>query len=164
MSTGRRGTDIPTYSSVDELIEREPLVVDGNTAVGEVARRMTERGVPAAVVRIGAGQFGLVTDSLLRARVLVAGRPTTTPVQQIMDTTVPTVPATPPPEALMLMLERDAEFLLVTDRTGELRGRLPPRLRHLPHHCRGLTAREAAPGHQHRGAGHIRRPSPADAR
>ena len=62
MSTGRRGVEIPSYSTVDELVEREPLVVDGNTSVGEVARRMTERGVPAAVVRLGAGQFGVVTD------------------------------------------------------------------------------------------------------
>ena len=66
--------------------------------------------------------------SLLRARVLVAGRPTTTPVHQIMDTTVPTVGSgDSAAEALMLMLERDAEFLLVTDRAGELRGVVCPR-------------------------------------
>ena len=121
-------TDVPSYSSVDELIEREPLVVDADTAVGEVARRMTERGVPAVVDRIGAGQFGLVTDSVLRARVLVDGRPATTPAREIMDTTVPTVePGDSAAEALMLLLERDAEFLLVTDRAGELRGVVCPR-------------------------------------
>jgi CBS domain-containing protein len=128
MSTGRGAIEIPSYSTVDELIEREPLVVDGNTAVGEVARRMTERGVPAAVIRIGAGQFGVVTDSLLRARVLVDARPAATPAREIMDTTVPTVESgDSSAEALMLLLERDAEFLLVTDRAGELRGVVYPR-------------------------------------
>ena len=89
---------------------------------------MTERGVPTAVVRIGAGQFGVVTDSLLRARVLVDGRPATTPAREVMDTTVPTVESgDSSAEALMLLLERDAEFLLVTDRAGELRGVVCPR-------------------------------------
>ena len=45
-----------------------------------------------------------------------------------MDTTAPTVRSgDSAAEALMLMLERDAEFLLVTDRAGELRGVVAPR-------------------------------------
>ena len=91
MSKRPTGTSVPTYSSVDELIVREPLVVDGSTAVGEVARLMTERGVPAAVVQIGGGQFGLVTDAVLRAQILVGGRPASTPAQEVMDTTAPVV-------------------------------------------------------------------------
>ncbi|HVH23794.1 MAG TPA: CBS domain-containing protein, partial [Pseudonocardia sp.] len=128
MTADRRGTDLPTYSSVDELIDREPLVVDGSTPVGEVARMMTERDAPAAVVRDGTGRFGLITDSLLRARILVAGRPASTPASEVMDTTAPTVRAgDSAAEALMLMLEREAEFLLVTDRAGQLRGVVCPR-------------------------------------
>ena len=126
MVTGRR-TEVPSYSSVDELIEREPLLVDPDTAVGEVARQMTDRSAPA-VVRLGAGRFGLVTDAVLRARVLVDGRPLTTPAREIMDTTAPVVClGDTAAEALMLLLERDAEFLLVTDRAGELRGVVCPR-------------------------------------
>ena len=128
MSAARRGGDLPTYSSVDELIERAPLVVDGSTAVGEVARLMTERDTPVAVVRDEAGRLGIVTDALLRAGVLVAGRPASTPASQIMDSTVPTVPAgDSAAEALMLLLEQEAEFLLVTDRAGQLRGVVCPR-------------------------------------
>ena len=127
MATDRRPTDVPSYSSVDELIEREPLLVDPDTAVGEVARQMTDRGAPA-VVRLGAGRFGLITDAVLRARVLVDGRPLTTPAREIMDTTAPVVClGDTAAEALMLLLERDAEFLLVTDRAGELRGVICPR-------------------------------------
>ena len=69
--TGTQTTDTryvvpgsPTYSVVDELIVREPLVVGPGTSVGEVARRMTEADLPVAVVRIGDGCFGLVTDAL----------------------------------------------------------------------------------------------------
>jgi CBS domain-containing protein len=123
----RRATDVPSYSSVDDLIEREPLLVDPDTAAGEVARQMTDRSAPA-VVRLGAGGFGLVTDAVLRTRVLVDGRPLTTPVREIMDTTAPVVNlGDTAAEALMLLLERDAEFLLVTDRAGELRGVVCPR-------------------------------------
>ena len=88
---------------------------------------MTDRGAPA-VVRLGAGRFGLITDAVLRARVLVDGRPLTTPAREIMDTTAPVVClGDTAAEALMLLLERDAEFLLVTDRAGELRGVVCPR-------------------------------------
>ena len=88
---------------------------------------MTDRSAPA-VVRLGAGRFGLITDAVLRARVLVDGRPLTTPAREIMDTTAPVVClGDTAAEALMLLLERDAEFLLVTDRAGELRGVVCPR-------------------------------------
>ena len=104
------------------------LVVGPGASVGEVARRMTEADLPAAVVRIGDGCFGLVTDALLRARVLVAGRPASTPAGEVMGTAPPTVVlGDSAAEALMLMLDRDAEFLLVTDREGELRGVVAPR-------------------------------------
>ena len=144
----------PTYSVVDELIVRAPLVVGPGTSVGEVARRMTEADLPVAVVRIGDGCFGLVTDAMLRARVLVAGLPSTTPVRQVMGTEPPTVVlGDSAAEALMLMLDRDAEFLLVTDRDGQLRGVVGPRdFADLPDDGRGLAARAAAPGHDGRRA------------
>ena len=82
-------TDVPSYSSVDELIEREPLVVEADTA-GRRGREADDgpgRARPRSTV--GAGRFGLVTDAVLRARVLVDGRPATTPAHEIMDTTAP---------------------------------------------------------------------------
>ena len=120
-------TDVPTYSSVDELIEREPLLVDPDTAVGEVARRMTDRSVPAVVrlgsraVRAGHGRGA--------ARAGPGRRPAARPRRraEIMDTAAPVVSlGDTAAEALMLLLERDAEFLLVTDRAGELRGVVCP--------------------------------------
>jgi CBS domain-containing protein len=76
----------PDYSLVDDLIVRPPLVVEPTTPVVEVARRMTAEGVPCAVVRLEAGRFGLITDSVLRTRVLVEGRPPSSPAHSRMET------------------------------------------------------------------------------
>jgi CBS domain-containing protein len=129
LSTGRRRVSaVPTYSTVDDLIVRPPLVVEADTPIADVARRMTEGGQPAAVVRTGPGEFGLITDSLLRSRVLVEGVPPDSPARRVMDTGTPVaVLGDSAAESLMLMLDRDAEFLLVTDRAGELRGLVAPR-------------------------------------
>jgi CBS domain-containing protein len=128
VSVRPRLSGTPTYSIVDELIMAEPLMIEPTTPVRDVARRMTEECRPAAVVRIGAGRFGLVTDFVLRTRVLVPGRSTVTPAHLVMETSSPTVVlGDSAAEALMLVLERDAEFVLVTDRAGELRGVVGPR-------------------------------------
>jgi CBS domain-containing protein len=118
----------PTYSLVDDLIVRPPIVVEPTTPVVEVAQRMTAEGQPYAVVRLEAGRFGLVTDSLLRARVLVEGQPPSSPAHSVMDTSAPIARlGDSAAEALLLLLDRDAEFLLVTDRAGQLRGIVCPR-------------------------------------
>ena len=129
VSSARRAVPAaPTYSLVDDLIVQKPLVVEPTTSVAEVARRITEQGVPCAVVRLGPGRFGLVTDSVLRAKVLVGGQPPSTPAGSVMDTTVPTVVlGDSAAEAMLLLLDRGAEFLLVTDRGGEVRGVICPR-------------------------------------
>jgi CBS domain-containing protein len=129
MSSARnRVPAAPTYSLVDDLIVGQPLVVEPTTPVVEVARRMTAEGAPCAVVRLEAGRFGLVTDSALRARVLVDGLPPSTPARAIMDTSSPTAMlGDSAAEALLLLLDRGAEFLLVTDLAGQLRGVVAPR-------------------------------------
>lgn len=127
MTAGRAAADLPGYSSVDELIDRPPLLVDPATPADEAARLMTERGAPAAVVRAPGG-FGVITDAVLRERILVAGRPPGTPVREVMDGAAPAVASgDSAAEALMLLLERDADVVLVTDRVGELCGVVRPR-------------------------------------
>ena len=123
----RRAGGGRTYSLVGELIAGEPLVLAGPTSVYEAARAMTERQLSYAVVD-GGGELGLVTDALLRSHVIVAGEPTSAPVEKIMDREISTVTlGDTAAEALMLMLERDADHLLVLDDRGELRGVLEPR-------------------------------------
>jgi len=129
MSSARsRVPAAPTYSLVDDLIVRQPIVVEPSTPVVEVARRMTAEGQPYAVVGLEGGRFGLVTDSLLRAHVLVEGQPPSAPAHSVMDTSAPIARlGDSAAEALLLLLDRDAEFLLVTDRAGQLRGVVCPR-------------------------------------
>jgi len=118
----------PTYSIVDELIVQDPVVVDPATPVGEVARLMTERGAPCAAVRLGGGKYGMLTDSLLRKRVLVEGKPASTAVEQVMEPSPPTaLVGDSAAEASILMFDREAEFLLVVDRDGRLHGVVGPR-------------------------------------
>ena len=128
-STARnRDPGAPSYSIVDDLIVRPPLVVGPAETIGAVARRMTDADLGCAVVHDRRGPLGLITDALLRRHVLVEGRPTDTPVEQVMDTAVPTVRiGESSVEALMLLLDREAEYVVVTTRGGEVRGVLAPR-------------------------------------
>ena len=116
------------YTGVGELIFAEPLLVHIDDRVCDVARLMTERGLPCAAVRFADGHFGLVTDALLRQRVLVEGLPLTAPAGAAVDDSIPTaVLGDSAAEALILMLDRNAEFLLVTDGSGGLCGVVSPR-------------------------------------
>ncbi|HZZ50931.1 MAG TPA: putative nucleotidyltransferase substrate binding domain-containing protein [Pseudonocardia sp.] len=123
-----RAPAAPNYSLVDELIVRPPLVVDPATPVVEVARAMTDASSPCAVVQLDSGGFGMITDSVLRARVLAGSHSVDVPAGSIADTSVPTVVlGDSAAEALLVLLDRSAEFLLVTDRAGQLRGVVAPR-------------------------------------
>jgi CBS domain-containing protein len=133
-----RGPAAPAYSLVDELIVSPPVVVSPGTPLDEVARRLTEAGCSCAVVPLpggdghangrAEGHFGIVTDALLRARVLAGGLACGAPAHTVMNTDVPVaVLGDSAAEALLQLLDRDAEFLLVTDRSGQLRGVVEPR-------------------------------------
>ena len=72
----RRSRGVPSYSLVDDLIASRPLVVAPTRhRRRRRARAMTERGTSsrAPSVRLADGRYGLVTDALLRRRVLVDG-------------------------------------------------------------------------------------------
>lgn len=127
-SAHHRTPAAPSYSLVDELIVRSPLVVDPSTPVVEVARAMTAANSPFAVVRLDGGGFGLITDSVLRARVLAGRHSPGEPARSVADTSVPAVMlGDSAAEALLVLLDRGAEFLVVTDRAGQLRGVVAPR-------------------------------------
>jgi CBS domain-containing protein len=124
----RQRVAVSPYSLIDDLIFTEPLVVDITDTIADVARLMTERGQPCAAVRFGDGHFGLVTDAQLRRRVLVDGLPSTAPAGEVIDDSIPTaVLGDSAAEALILLLDRNAEFLVVTDGAGGLRGIVTPR-------------------------------------
>ncbi len=128
VAIARQRVVVSPYSLVEDLIVTEPLIVDIDDPLGDVARRMTERHLPCAAVRCADGRFGLVTDALLRQRVLVEGVPASAPAAAAVDHSIPTaVVGDSAAEALILMLDRNADLLLVTDAAGELRGTVTPR-------------------------------------
>ncbi len=113
----------PAYGSVDELIAGEPLVVAPGDPVLEVARRMTESGCGYAVVRRGEGDYGLVTDETIRVRVVAGALPGSTPASRLCaDVTPLAMLGDSAAEALIAMLEAQADHVLVVDREQRLRG------------------------------------------
>jgi CBS domain-containing protein len=117
----------PTYSTVDELVRRAPLVVRPDAEIAEVARAMTDGDFPCAVVDRGGDRFGLVTDARLRERVLVGGVPGSAPVREVMADAPTVASGSSAAEALIHLFERDADFLLVTDPGGAPLGVVTPR-------------------------------------
>jgi CBS domain-containing protein len=133
-TAARRRSTLPSYSLVADLVDADPLVVAADDTVAGVAARMTACGTSVAVVAPERGddpeddRYGLVTDALLRRRVLVEGVAGSAPVRAVVDRDVPTVGVgDSAAEALLLLLDTGAEHVLATDRGGALRGVLTPR-------------------------------------
>ena len=113
----------PIYGIVDQLIVSTPLAVGPGRTVTEVAKAMSAQDSRYAVVTLGEGRFGLVTDALLRERVLAAGLPGSTPIETCMLEPAPTVvTGTLAAVALVEMTDRRLDALVVVDRAGELTG------------------------------------------
>ncbi|WP_091214021.1 putative nucleotidyltransferase substrate binding domain-containing protein [Geodermatophilus siccatus] len=125
-STNQRAVGVPAYTLVDDLVAHAPLVVDAGASIADAALRMAQADLGYAAVRIAPGRFGLVTDASIRD-VVAAALPTTAPVAEIMDPAPPMVPlGASANEALIRVLERAADVVLVTDRAGGLCGAVGP--------------------------------------
>jgi CBS domain-containing protein len=115
------------YRTVDELVIATPTVGEPGMTVAEAARRMSERGCGYLAVPEPDGRFGLVTDAVLRERVLAAGLSPDTPVREVMIPDAPTVlTGTPTDDVLLKFTERPVDHLLVVDPAGGLRGAVEP--------------------------------------
>lgn len=113
----------PMYTVVADLVRTDPLLVDADDPVTDLARKMTERRLPYAAVSTGDGRFGLITDEGLRRRILAEGMPVDSPARAVMAYPAPTTSmTTTSADALIEMLDHDVQFLLVTSADGVLRG------------------------------------------
>lgn len=122
-SVARSRAVTPAYGSIDELIHGPPLVVGPSDPIAEVARRMTEADCAYAVVRRAAGDYGLVTDATIRAGVVAGGLAGSTPASDLCATVTPSATlGDSAAEALIRMLEADADHVVVVDRNRRLRG------------------------------------------
>ncbi|SDU81958.1 cyclic nucleotide-binding protein [Microlunatus sagamiharensis] len=122
------GYEPPTYSTVADLVRTEPLLVDERRPVAEAVQAMTEHGHGYCVVRLRGGRLGLLTDRLLRERVVAVGYPLDAPLGPVVDDDpVHVDPGDSVIEAVVALLDREADYVLVTDRDGDLRGVVSPR-------------------------------------
>lgn len=114
---------LPSYNVIDDLVAASPLVVEPGTPAAEVARLMTSHETGYAVIDLGSRRFGLVTDASLRERVVAQGVSGTAPARQVMADPIPTaVLGDSAAEALIRMLEVDADHIVVLDAEERLRG------------------------------------------
>ncbi len=119
---------LSAYTTVDELILRDPLVLPEDTTVTRAAALMTDLDAPCAAIRVPGSGYAMITDALIRRALAVDGALPATLALAIADRNPPTVVlGDSAAEALVVMLDRGADFVLVTDRTGGLRGVIAPR-------------------------------------
>ncbi|HEV3284768.1 MAG TPA: putative nucleotidyltransferase substrate binding domain-containing protein [Solirubrobacteraceae bacterium] len=108
---------------VGTLLRGAPVLCPPDTSIRDAARMMTEAAQGAAVIALGDGSFGILTDRDLRTRVLGAGMTGDAPVSAAM--TAPAYTALPDRlagEVLLDMLDRDLRHYPVVGATGELLG------------------------------------------
>lgn len=115
-------TDV-AHQPVVSLIRTPTVLCRPEETVGEVARRMTDAGASAAVVELGAGALGIVTDSDLRTRVVSAGLRADVPVELVMSAPAFTVaPERSGAEVLFELLERGIHHVPVRSAAGRVVG------------------------------------------
>lgn len=78
--------------SVESLMKRDPVAVEGRTSVADAARRMREAGIGAVLVLEGGRLAGIFSERDVLTRVVAEGRdPARTPVAEVATEPVTTV-------------------------------------------------------------------------
>jgi CBS domain-containing protein len=117
------GATAPGHQAVTRLIRSPTVLCEPMESIREVARRMTDAGASSAIVDLGDGGFGIVTDRDIRTRIVGAGLPLSAPVSSVMTTPVFSVPPDRPGgEVLFELLERGIGHAPVVSETGQLVG------------------------------------------
>lgn len=118
----------PRLRTVEELVVSAPIVGHPDMTVGQAATLMTERSYGYLAVPRSDGGFGLVTDAVLRERVLAGGLSPDTLVREVMIPRAVTAPiGTPTVKVLLELTEQRLDYVLVTDPSGALRGAVDPK-------------------------------------
>lgn len=108
---------------VEDLLSAPALVLDPTATAADAALVIGADGRGYAAIRLPDGTHRLVTDASLRQRVIVDGVPASAPVTEILDAGPPVaVVGESAAELLLAMLDRGAQFVIVTGLNGELRG------------------------------------------
>ncbi len=113
----------PAQRPVGDLFRQTLVVCRPEVSIRDAARRMTEAGATSAVVDLGDGRLGILTDRDLRQRVVADGLDTASPISAAMTAPAYTVSADRlGGEVLLEMLERGIRHVPVCSPTGEVLG------------------------------------------
>jgi CBS domain-containing protein len=106
-------------ASLGSLVHRPLPVVRPTDSVREAARVMASADVSCALVELGAGGYGVITDSDLRRNLVAAGLSYDTPVEQLMTAPALTFPAERMAvDAMIDMLDAGIHHVPVVDEGG----------------------------------------------
>jgi len=110
-----------SVTQVRDLLKREPVSVDGQISIHEVARRMSAERVSSVLVTCDEKLCGIVTDKDLRQRVLARGVDPNTAIEKVMTLNPKSVAADADVDAaLLLMMRQSYHHLPVVDGTRPL--------------------------------------------
>jgi CBS domain-containing protein len=113
----------PVARRAGDLVRSRAVSVDAATTIRQAAQAMTAANATSAVVPLGDGTLGIVTDRDLRRRVVAEGRSTDDAVSTIMSAPAYTVTADRSgSEVLLEMLDRGVRHFPVLDARGALLG------------------------------------------
>lgn len=122
-ATARVRSPVVSYNVVEDLVSGSPLIVGADTSAADVARTMTLQKSGYAVVDLGRGSFGLITDASLRERIVAGGVAGSAPASAVMvDSIATAMRGDSAAEALIGMLEIDADHVVVLDPDQQVRG------------------------------------------
>jgi CBS domain-containing protein len=113
----------PPLQPVGALIRGEPVVCRPDTAIRHAAQMMTAAHSTSAVVDLGNGSLGILTDRDLRTRVVASGLTVDTPVSAAMS--APAYTCSPDrlgSDVLLDMLDRGFRHFPVVSATREILG------------------------------------------
>jgi len=112
----------PAQQPVAKLVRAEPVICEPDDSLREAARRMTRSPDGAALVRLGEGEFGIVTNADLR-NVVAEAKPVDAPVTEAMTTPVFSVsPDRFGGEVMLEMLRRGVRHAPVISPLGDVIG------------------------------------------
>jgi CBS domain-containing protein len=106
---------------VDELITRPPLFCDGSITIRRAAELMTADHGSAILVRDG-GNLSILTDAMLRARVVTGEVSAENPVSRVVQPAVEVGPERIAVDAVVEMLDKGADHLVVVDASRQVLG------------------------------------------
>jgi CBS domain-containing protein len=113
----------PPLQPIGSLIRTDPVVCRPDTAIRHAAEMMTAAHSTSAVVDLGDGSLGILTDRDLRCRVVASGLSVDAPVSAVMS--APAYTCSPDrlgSDVLLDMLDRGFRHFPVVAATGEIRG------------------------------------------